>query len=93
MSADGNNPEYATSLMRLAAARQSQGRHAEALDLREKALAFRRRVLPADHPDIAAASASRGNCGRSSTHAGSRRTFCGGFLMQDRLACHSQIKL
>jgi len=29
------------------------GRHAEALDLEEQALAFRRRVLPADHPDIA----------------------------------------
>jgi hypothetical protein len=29
------------------------GRHAEALDLKEQTLAFRRRVLPADHPDIA----------------------------------------
>ena len=29
------------------------GRHAEALDLHEQTLAFRRRVLPADHPDIA----------------------------------------
>jgi tetratricopeptide (TPR) repeat protein len=29
------------------------GRHAEALDLREQALAVYRRVLPADHPDIA----------------------------------------
>ena len=29
------------------------GRHAEALVLNEQALAFCRRVLPADHPDIA----------------------------------------
>ncbi len=54
MSTDGYNPQYATSLMDLATALQSQGRHDEALDLREKALAFRRRVRPADHPDIAA---------------------------------------
>ena len=30
-----------------------RSRHAEALDLIEQTLAFRRRVLPADHPDIA----------------------------------------
>ncbi len=28
------------------------GRHADALVLQEKALEFRRRVLPEDHPDI-----------------------------------------
>ena len=28
------------------------GRHADALALKEKALEFRRRVLPMDHPDI-----------------------------------------
>ena len=28
------------------------GRHSEALAMRESALEFRRRVLPADHPDI-----------------------------------------
>ncbi len=28
------------------------GRHADALALLEKALEFRRRVLPEDHPDI-----------------------------------------
>ena len=48
MSADGDDPEYATSLMGVATALDSQGRHAEALDLREQALAFVRRVLPAD---------------------------------------------
>jgi hypothetical protein len=36
-----------------AASYSELGRHAEALDLQEQALAFRRRVLPADHPDIA----------------------------------------
>ncbi len=28
------------------------GRHADALAMREQALEFRRRVLPANHPDI-----------------------------------------
>ena len=28
------------------------GRHADALAIREQVLEFRRRVLPADHPDI-----------------------------------------
>ena len=28
------------------------GRHSEALAMRESVLEFRRRVLPADHPDI-----------------------------------------
>jgi hypothetical protein len=55
ISADGDDPEYATSLIGVAAALSSQGRHAEALDLNEQALAFRRRVLPADHPHIAMA--------------------------------------
>ncbi len=32
------------------------GRHAEALDTYKQALAFQRRVLPADHPDTAMAS-------------------------------------
>jgi hypothetical protein len=29
-----------------------QGRHADALEMRERVLEFRRRVLPANHPDI-----------------------------------------
>jgi tetratricopeptide (TPR) repeat protein len=70
MSADGDDPEYATSLMGVAAALHSQGRHAEALDLREQALAFRRRVLPADHPDIATAMGNlAGSCFALGRHA------------------------
>jgi tetratricopeptide (TPR) repeat protein len=41
--------------MGLGSALRLQGHYAEALELREQALAFRRRVLPADHPDIAKA--------------------------------------
>ncbi len=31
---------------------QALGRHADALAMRERVLEFRRRVLPADHPEI-----------------------------------------
>ncbi len=33
------------------------GRHADALAIREQVLEFRRRVLPANHPDIGEGSA------------------------------------
>ena len=36
----------------LAMVLSEQGRHADALTMRERVLEFRRRVLPADHPDI-----------------------------------------
>ena len=41
-----------TSMSNLAATYGALGRHADALALQEKALEFRRRVLPEDHPDI-----------------------------------------
>jgi hypothetical protein len=40
------------------------GRHADALAMKERALEFRRRVLPADHPDI-----GEGCEGRDGLHA------------------------
>ncbi len=40
------------------------GRHADALAMGEQALYFRRRVLPADHPDI-----GEGCLGRDALHA------------------------
>ena len=43
------------------------GRHADALAMRERVLEFRRRVLPADHPDI-----GEGCEGRDGLHAVSR---------------------
>ena len=36
----------------LAATYSALGRHADALAMEERVLEFRRRVLPADHPDI-----------------------------------------
>jgi hypothetical protein len=36
----------------LAATYRALGRHADALAMREEVLEFRRRVLPANHPDI-----------------------------------------
>ena len=45
----------------LANSYRDAGRHAEALDMDEQALAFRRRVLPADHPAIAVAMGSLAN--------------------------------
>jgi hypothetical protein len=36
----------------LAASYSDVGRHQEALDMREKTLEFRRRVLPENHPEI-----------------------------------------
>jgi hypothetical protein len=41
--------------MHTAASYSALGRHAEALDMKEQGLAFVRRVLPADHSDIATA--------------------------------------
>ena len=40
------------------------GRHADALGMRERVLEFRRRVLPADHPNI-----GEGCEGRDGLHA------------------------
>jgi hypothetical protein len=40
------------------------GRHADALSMKERVLEFRRRVLPADHPDI-----GEGSEGRDGLHA------------------------
>jgi hypothetical protein len=40
------------------------GRHADALAMFERALEFRRRVLPANHPDI-----GEGWAGRAALHA------------------------
>jgi hypothetical protein len=67
MREDGDDPEYLVALMSLGIALSSQGCHTENLDLHEQALAFRRRVLPADHPDIAA---SFYNIGCSSLYSG-----------------------
>ena len=36
----------------LATTYSALGRHADALAMKERVLEFRRRVLPADHPDI-----------------------------------------
>ena len=48
----------------LALVLSQQGRHADALEMRERVLEFRRRVLPADHPDI-----GEGCEGRDGLHA------------------------
>jgi hypothetical protein len=48
----------------LAATYSALGRHADALAMAEQVLEFRRRVLPADHPDI-----GEGCEGRDGLHA------------------------
>jgi hypothetical protein len=48
----------------LAATYRGLGRHADALAMFEHVLEFRRRVLPADHPDI-----GEGCAGRDALHA------------------------
>ena len=48
----------------LAATYDALGRHADALAMFERALEFRRRVLPANHPDI-----GEGCEGRDALHA------------------------
>ncbi len=48
----------------LAATYSALGRHADALAMDEEALYFRRRVLPADDPDI-----GEGCVGRDASHA------------------------
>ncbi len=48
----------------LASTYSELGRHADALVMRERVLEFRRRVLPADHPDI-----GEGCEGRDGLHA------------------------
>ena len=44
----------------LAASYSALGRHQEALEMREKTLEFRRRVLPENHPDIGEGDAAYG---------------------------------
>ncbi len=48
----------------LASMYSALGRHADALAMEERVLEFRRRVLPADHPDI-----GEGREGRDGLHA------------------------
>ena len=48
----------------LAVTYRNLGRHADALAMKEQVLEFRRRVLPADHPDI-----GEGCEGRDGLHA------------------------
>ena len=48
----------------LAETYRALGRHADALAMREQVLEFRRRVLPADHPEI-----GEGCAGRDALHA------------------------
>ncbi len=48
----------------LASTYSELGRHADALAMQERALEFRRHVLPADHPDI-----GEGCEGRDGLHA------------------------
>ena len=48
----------------LAVTYSARGRHADALAMRESVLEFRRRVLPANHPDI-----GEGWEGRDGLHA------------------------
>ena len=43
----------------LAATYSARGRHADAVAMGEQALEFRRRVLPANHPDIGEGCAGR----------------------------------
>jgi hypothetical protein len=38
------------------------GRHQEAVEMGEKTLEFRRRVLPENHPDIGEGDAAYGKC-------------------------------
>ena len=38
------------------------GRHQEAVEMREKTLEFRRRVLPENHPYIGEGDEAHGNC-------------------------------
>ena len=38
------------------------GRHQEAVEMREKSLEFRRRVLPENHPSIGEGDAAYGKC-------------------------------
>jgi len=61
---DCDDSEYATSLTHLAAALfcSPAGHDASALELCEQTLAFRRRVLPADHPDIATSMRDTAYC-------------------------------
>ena len=46
----------------LAASYSALGRHQEAVEMKEKTLEFRRRVLPENHPDIGEGDAAYGKC-------------------------------
>jgi hypothetical protein len=60
----GEDVEVMEWNMTLASALSQQGRHADALAMGEQVLEFRRRVLPANHPDI-----GEGCAGRDALHA------------------------
>ena len=46
----------------LAASYSDLGRHQEAVEMGEKTLEFRRRVLPENHPEIGEGDAAHGKC-------------------------------
>ena len=52
----------------LALSYSALGRHQEAVEMREKTLEFRRRVLPENHPDIGEGDAAYGGA-RVALHA------------------------
>ncbi len=52
----------------LASTYSELGRHQEALEMKEKTLEFRRRVLPENHPDIGEGDAAYGGA-RVALHA------------------------
>ena len=54
------------SMHNLALTYSALGKHTDALAMREQVLEFRRRVLPADHPEI-----GEGCAGRDAFHAAS----------------------
>lgn len=58
---DGIGVTAATALLKEASSFSHLNLHAKALDLFERALAIMRRVLPADHPEIAKAFAAASN--------------------------------
>jgi len=55
-------------MLGLANSYSALGRHQEAVEMREKTLEFRRRVLPENHPDIGEGDAAYGGA-RVALHA------------------------
>ena len=60
-----DHPEYALSIYTLAIAHAEVGRTDDGERLLEEALALRRRLLPADHPDVAGRAGLTGDVGRA----------------------------